>query len=392
MVESRLTNFKESLPLVVSLKNDAMKTRHWQNLMDVTKVPFDVTLKTLTLGNIFSMELHNFITSVEEIINEAIQEGKIENELAKIDATWRVHNLQLMKYKKDGQDRGFVLKPAEDIKLELDDNMLNLQTISGSRFVGSFVERVRKWEKTLNTVSECLDIWFVVQRKWMYLEGIFIGAEDIRMQLPEEAKRFDSIDKAFKTVMIATNKNPNVVDACTSDNRLHTLNELSAKLDSCQKSLSDYLDTKRNAFPRFFFVSDDELLSVLGNSDPTSIQVHLLKLFDNVKEMGFGRNNKIIESMGSVEKEGFQFRTPSAIDGPVEYWMTSAETEMHSSLHIITKEGVFNYANTDRCQWLVDVLGMVGLVGSQIWWTWEVEDTFRQVLNGNKYISIYHNL
>lgn len=384
MVEGRLSNFKESLPLVVSLKNDAMKTRHWQSLMDVTGVSFDVTLKTLTLENIFSMELHNYITQVEEIINEAVQEAKIENEMAKIDATWRSNNLGLMKYKKDGQDRGFVLKPADDIKLELDDNMLNLQTISGSRFVGSFVDRVRKWEKTLNVVSECLDIWFVVQRKWMYLEGIFIGAEDIRLQLPEEAKRFDAIDKAFKAVMTATHKNPNVVDACTAE-RLGALSELSNKLDSCQKSLSDYLDTKRNAFPRFFFISDDELLSVLGNSDPTSIQVHLLKLFDNVKGMGFGRNNKTIESMGSVEKESFNFVTPSAVDGPVEYWMTAAEDEMHASLHSITKEGVFNYARTDRCQWLVDVLGMVGLVGSQIWWTWEVEDTFRQVLEGNKY-------
>ena len=39
----------------------------------------------------------------------------------------------------------------------------------------------------------------VVQRKWMYLEGIFIGG-DIRSQLPEEAKKFDSIDKTFKKV------------------------------------------------------------------------------------------------------------------------------------------------------------------------------------------------
>ena len=120
-----------------------------------------------------------------------------------------------------------------------------------------------------------------------------IGAEDIRMQLPEEAKKFDAIDKTFKAIMTATSKNPNVVDACTADNRLQVLITLSDRLDSCQKSLSDYLDTKRCAFPRFFFISDDELLSVLGNNDPTSIQVHLLKLFDNVKEMQFSRNNKV---------------------------------------------------------------------------------------------------
>ena len=46
---------------------------------------------------------------------------------------------------------------------------------------------------------------------------------------------------------------------------------------------------------------------------------------------------------------------------------------------------MFIYASHPRTEWLKIVLGMVGLVGSQIWWTWEVEDTFRQVAGGNKY-------
>lgn len=74
-------------------------------------------------------------------------------------------------------------------------------------------------------------------------------------------------------IMTHTYHNPNVVEACTSENRLEALESLSERLDATQKSLSNYLDTKRNSFPRFFFISDDELLSVLGSSDPTSIQV-----------------------------------------------------------------------------------------------------------------------
>lgn len=35
------------------------------------------------------------------------------------------------------------------------------------------------------------------------------------------------------------------------------------------------------AFLRFYFISDDELLAILGTSDPTSVQEHMLKLFDN---------------------------------------------------------------------------------------------------------------
>ena len=47
-----------------------------------------------------------------------------------------------------------------------------------------------------------VQIWMVVQRKWMYLESIFL-AGDIRAQLPEEAKKFDNIDKLFKKVCYA---------------------------------------------------------------------------------------------------------------------------------------------------------------------------------------------
>ncbi len=87
--------------------------------------------------------------------------------------------------------RGHVLGAAEEINLQLEDHLLNLQTMSGSRFVGRYAQKVRTWEKTLNLVVETLEVWYNVQRKWMYLESIFIGSEDIRMQLPEEAKKFD---------------------------------------------------------------------------------------------------------------------------------------------------------------------------------------------------------
>lgn len=47
--------------------------------------------------------------------------------------------------------------------------------------------------------------------------------------------------------------------------------------------------------------------------------------------------------------------------------------------------GVFNYAHTPRNKWIADCLGMVTLAGSQVWWTWETEDRFRQVREGDKH-------
>ena len=69
---------------------------------------------------------------------------------------------------------------------------------------------VRRWEQNLNRISETIDIWLIVQRKWIYLEGIFTGSDDIKQQLSQEANKFDKNDKAFKKIMDSVEKNKNI--------------------------------------------------------------------------------------------------------------------------------------------------------------------------------------
>lgn len=96
---------------------------------------------------------------------------------------------------------------------------LNLQSMMASPFVPPFLEEVRKWEQRISLIGECIEVWMLVQRKWMYLESIFVGSDDIRQQLPKEAKRFDQIDKTWLKIMEDTKKNQNVLEACSKDGR-----------------------------------------------------------------------------------------------------------------------------------------------------------------------------
>ena len=383
-VESTIVGFQNSLPLIEDLKRDALRKRHWKQLMETTGITFDMDPTTFTLGKLFAMELHNYSTIIGDIVNAAGKELTIESELQKVAEVWKEQKFELFKYMKGTEDRGWILRSAEEITLLLEDMGLNLQSMMASKFVKPFIDEVRDWEGKLSLIGESIDVWMLVQRKWMYLESIFVGSDDIRHQLPQEAKRFDNIDKAWAKIMTDTAKNTNVLDACSAQGRLEELTRLAEELESCQKSLSEYLDTKRNAFPRFFFISDDELLSILGTSDPTSVQEHMLKLFDNCAELKFGRN-RVVTGMISSEKEDFNYRTNVPAEGAVEDWMTDVQNEMRSTLHLIAKEAVFNYAKSVRTQWIRQNLGMMTLVGSQIWWTWEVEDVFRRVRDGNKY-------
>lgn len=37
-----------------------------------------------------------------------------------------------------------------------------------------------------------------IQRTWSYLEPLFIGSEEVKRELPEDAKRFEGIDQNVK--------------------------------------------------------------------------------------------------------------------------------------------------------------------------------------------------
>lgn len=85
-----------------------------------------------------------------------------------------------------------------------------MQQVASSRYVQAFLPEVRRWEQNLNRISETIDIWLIVQRKWIYLEGIFTGSDDIKQQLSQEANKFDKNDKAFKKIMDSVEKNKNI--------------------------------------------------------------------------------------------------------------------------------------------------------------------------------------
>jgi dynein heavy chain len=378
----QVEDFSPVLPVVNDLRNEALKERHWEQIHE--KIGFEIHGdETLTLGGLIDKNVTHFQEDITNISTVASQEAVLEGMMAKVEKTWSPTELQVVPYK-DVKDL-YILGDTSETVAALDDSLVTVNTVLSSRFVAGIRDYVEEWRKTLNVMQETLDEWMTCQRNWMYLEAIF-GSPDIVRQLPVAAKLFKAVDISWKATMKATFEEPNALKATTVKGRKMMFEAHNNHLDKIQKSLEEYLETKRASFPRFYFLSDDELLQILAQAkDPQAVQPHLRKCFDNLVRLDFGTEPGSIDilAMNSGEGEKVGLGKNLKARGNVEDWMTLLEQRVKTELTLCLKEGLIDYDAERkgqprvRSEWVDDHPGQVVSSVAQMTWARGTERALR---------------
>jgi len=133
----------------------------------------------------------------------------------------------LVKY----QNKCKLIRGWDDLFALVDEHTNYINSMKMSPYFKVFEKDIEPWSKTLEQIRVIFDNWIDVQRKYVYLEGIFFGSADIKSMLSNEFNKFKNIDSEFTRLMKQVNKEPKVLEILKITNLEKTLVNFTTQLE-----------------------------------------------------------------------------------------------------------------------------------------------------------------
>ena len=384
-LKKEIEEFQLVLPLLQELSKDSIKARHWEEVMKICKTEFDVVGNSdFKLQSLIEADLVSVKEDIEEVTDGADKQLKIEQQLCEINTQWHSQEFSFQEWK----DRGIHVLKATSLTMEqLEDSQMNLQTMITMRHVAPFRALAQELLGSLCETTDTLERWVKVQMMWCALESVFTGG-DIAKQMPKEAKKFGKVDKAWAKIMTKASETRNVVECCADELLRNSLPTMYGELEKCQKSLEGYLEQKQNSFPRFYFVSNAKLLTILSQgSDPLAMNDYYENVFDAIQFVEHDKKDKtIIHKIHGGGGEGHEiipFIRPVKAVGNIEDWLMSLLKNKKETLKELARSCAGQISNTQTdlryLRPLVDSnIAQFALLAIQLLWTYETQNSLEQ--------------
>lgn len=273
----------------------------------------------------------------------------------------------------------------DDLFNKLKEHINSVSAMKLSPYYKEFEEEALSWEDKLNRINAVFDVWIDVQRRWVYLDGIFGGSADIKHLLPNETQKFQNVSSEFLTLMRKVSKSPLVLDILNIQGIQKTLERLADLLAKIQKALGEYLERERASFPRFYFVGDEDLLEIIGNTkNVPRLQKHFKKMFAGVHSIILNEECTIVLGVASKEGEEVVFRSPVSIEAnpKINDWLTLVEREIRNTLAYLLAQSVAESQNfrsgtsidsEKYLDWAERYQAQIVVLSAQIAWSESVE-------------------
>ncbi|KAM4043310.1 dynein axonemal heavy chain 5-like isoform 1-T1 [Anomaloglossus baeobatrachus] len=335
-----ITFYEDVFPILHELKSKEIRNRHWLQVMSVTGSSFPLEANVFTVFHLLDIGLLKFQNQLISIAKAAKKEMDLEIKMRKVEEEWSEQVLNFKPYKNK-----VLLAKDESLLLleELEDAHVLLAQMLSSKEIDPLREEATTWAEKLKRVGAILELWIDVQELWQHLEEVYNNPTIIQ-ELPRDARRFAKVNRRWTLMMVSAYKTKNVLQCCCTGDvpKEVLLRHFCQELEICFCALHSYLGRMRQTFPRFYFLSDLALISVLSRPyDTRYLHHHLRNLFSGVSSIEVQKVDEEEESVISDEEE-------VEATGPVldflsvrsgnEGWLSTGQ---RSTTHVTDTESIF---------------------------------------------------
>jgi len=298
LLREKIKEFQPYLPILYDLINPDLKPSQISELSKDLGISIPEDL-SIPLQDLIKIGILEHMEKINERSTYATGQKKLAANLEKFKEKFKSLRFEAMYYKDSDL---LILKDCEPIVEEVDGLLTKIVGNSTSKFAKFLQKDIQSLWNNLSRAQEIIDIWIKVQKLITQQQQIF-ATGDLKKQLADEYPKFESVEKQWRQLLDQVKQSGLVCEIAVIPKLKESMQKWQTNLEEVNKSLNNYLNTKRDSFPRFYFVSNEELTMMLAQSgDPVSIgSNYIQQIFEGIKKMKILMPDNSISSFSQSE-------------------------------------------------------------------------------------------
>ncbi|OHT04291.1 Dynein heavy chain family protein [Tritrichomonas foetus] len=407
ILEELYFKVREIVPYIDQLEvlsNSKMQLHHWNRLFEECGQP-NSYYGQIKIEELISLGILKEKDTITVITSTAQGESQLEAEFQEINNKWKEVEIPLLEVPEAKTDENILIGSITGILSEIADSQIVLYKMLQLPYVQGIKENVQALSSKLETNASILEEWMIFQKNWIMLCPIF-ASDSIKSVLPQCVNRFGIVKRRWLSLVRHTASNMTLFHICSFPALLEMLKENNNTIDSILSTIFKYLDTKREIVPRLYYLSNDEVMTMISTNDFSVINKQLVKLFMNietvdsrqqdakdVRSMTESQNFQRIKIYGLTGKYGdsLPFARPIQCVGPCENWINQLIEGMKISFRENLASSLQNFFQQPLRTWLEGIPSNIAIIALNVQFTNEIQECFNNFENDIRTFQNYRN-
>ena len=284
-VEKRMNHFIRYLSLILRLKNDKIRQRHWEVLLTETSISTNDEYTRFKINLFSELEQPALESAITNCVDIAQEEHTIEEQLSVIKKRWEDRKFVLTREKIGASSHKLtVINQISSLHEEVERDDITIDTMLNSSKSEFFRPNLEKMKSVLAKITMILKTWISTQENCLVLARVLLASFTGEYhEIRDLSENYEEDFKSYNKLMEEVAKKPIVSKSCLMPERHTTLEEYRNRFTQHRLYCKKLLRLKEKSLPRLAFLTDKEALILLGGMSGDQ------KVFQQVVKKMFGK-------------------------------------------------------------------------------------------------------